>query len=303
MPFFLKIKINKGKQKDICSPRDGKISLREKRVSYAACGSLTLEAALVMPLFIAAIVSLMFFIQVIQLQIHIQKSLYNQALKVAGYACYTNLAELSDTAESILSAEYIKYQVINETGKEYLDNSCIAGGSSGIHANLTQEAEDGIIDAALEYTVSPPFNILGLRGMTFVSRARCHTWTGSTCQDTGKNPTEDDDVVYMAQKGEVYHLYRDCTYLTNQISSTSAVQVVNIRNDSGAKYYPCSVCCRDNIPAGDEEVYYTLYGTRYHSDIFCNNLYCNIYTINKETAQEQYRLCSKCAKRSGENGS
>lgn len=292
----------KGKQKDTGSPRDGMVSLKERRAPHAACGSLTLEAALVMPLFIAAIVALMFFIQVIQIQIHIQKALYNQTLKVAGYAFYTKLADLSDTAENMLSAEYIKYQVINEAGKEYLDNSYIAGGSGGIHANLTGDVSDGILDVALEYSVSPPFNLLGMGKIVLVSRARCHTWIGNTETDTDGEKEDTEDVVYMAPTGEVYHLYRDCTYLTNQISRINAGEIEGVRNESGAKYYPCSVCCRDGLPAAGDEVYYTPYGTRYHKDFLCNNLYCNIYMMDKKTAQEQYRICSKCAKRSGENG-
>ena len=86
MLFFSGLKLNKTRQKDYprcLIPPDGRLP-RERRAPYAAFrarASLTVEASLALPIFIAAIVVFLFVLQVMQLQLHIQKALYNQTMK------------------------------------------------------------------------------------------------------------------------------------------------------------------------------------------------------------------------------
>ena len=117
MLFFSGLKLNKPRQKDYpryLIPPDGSLS-RERRAPYAAFrarASLTVEASLALPIFIAAIVVFLFVLQVMQLQLHIQKALYNQTMKASGYAYYLTIADMSYKAEQVLEEEYIKYSVI-----------------------------------------------------------------------------------------------------------------------------------------------------------------------------------------------
>ena len=80
MLFFSGLKLNKTRQKDYpryLIPPDGRLP-RERRAPYAAFrarASLTVEASLALPIFIAAIVVFLFVLQVMQLQLHIQKAL------------------------------------------------------------------------------------------------------------------------------------------------------------------------------------------------------------------------------------
>lgn len=96
--------------------------------AFSINASLTLEAALVLPVFLAALVAVVFFLQAIQVQSRLQQSLYNQVKKVSGYAYYMNIADMSEQVEQIMQAEYVKYAVINEIGRDYLENSVITGG-------------------------------------------------------------------------------------------------------------------------------------------------------------------------------
>lgn len=277
------------------SPPDGCVGFKEKRVSppvFALKGSLSVEASLVLPLFIAGLMALLFFIQIIQLQMHIQKALYGQSMKAAGYACYIDELDIDDTVQNVLEAGYVKAAVIKEIGADYLDNSYIVGGSRGLRLNLVNNEQAGIFDAAVQYKVRIPFDILGIGKLTLVSRARCHIWNG----DKDGAPEHQKDMVYMTANGEVYHTYSDCTYLVSDVCDTTYGQISGLRNDSGAKYYACAVCKKE--PADeDNPVFYTKYGTRYHMDRLCGNLHSNIFSVPRSEAENKYRLCSKCGKR------
>lgn len=211
--------------------------------------------------------------------------------KVSGYAYYMNIADMSEQVEQIMQAEYVKYAVINEIGRDYLENSVITGGSSGIHINFLVDAKKGILDAELDYSMDIPFNLLGFPSIRFSSRLRCHTWIGNTSGDE----VQSSDVVYVTANGEVYHLYSDCSYLVSSIKNCKGTEIADKRNSSGEKYRPCQLCCKDN----EEPVtaFYTDYGNRYHSQSLCSNLHSNIFSVDKNKAQENYRLCSKCEKR------
>lgn len=272
-----------------------KLHIKKRQgVSYTAFSikaSLTLEAALVLPIFLAALVAVIFFLQAIQVQARIQQSLYNQVKKVSGYAYYINIADMTEKAEQVMQAEYVKYAVINEIGRDYLEKSAITGGSNGIHINFWVDAKKGILDVELDYSMDIPFNLLGFPAIKFSSRQRCHTWIGKTTDDEEQGR----EAVYVTANGEVYHLYSDCSYLVSSIKNCKGTEIADKRNNSGEKYKPCQLCCKEN-----EELvvaFYTDYGNRYHSLSLCSNLHSNVFSVDKETAQENYRLCSKCEKR------
>lgn len=300
MLFFQRNKIRIYKQRaypqyDTFPGKENGTCFNEKRAPYAALmlkASMTVEAALVIPLFLAGIVAMLFILQTMQLQLHIQKALYNQTMKVSGYAYYLTVADLSYKAEQIVEAEYIKSAVISELGKEYLDNSYIENGSKGIYLNLTGNPQEGMIDVALQYNVKVPFDLMGLGRLKLISRARCHTWVGTDYE----SDQESYEKVYVTANGTVYHTYSDCTYLVSQIDNCDISQIEDKRNANGAKYYACQLCCSDG-DSGLTTVYYTQYGVRYHSSALCSNLHSNIYTMTKEDAQLKYPICSKCEKR------
>ena len=284
--------INRHIKQKFCSPPDKHVSLSEKRAPYATFrinAGLTLEASLVMPLFLAAFVALIFFLQIIQQNLHIQKALYNQVQKIAGYSYYINEADISEDVSKYLEAAYIKSAVVKEVGQKYLDNSYIKNGSKGIYLNITGKPEDGILDVALEYKMQVPFDLFNIGGLNMVSRARCHLWIGSD-----KNALVDDtEYVYMTPSGSVYHLYKDCTYIKSDILSCIGAEIYDERNASGAKYYKCQVC---KPLLGMGKVYYTKYGTRFHYSDKCVNLHSDVFAVEKSKVKDKYRMCTKCAK-------
>lgn len=271
----------------------------KERAPYAAFklkGSLTVEASLVLPLFIAAIVALLFFIQAVRINVHIQKAVYNQTMRVAGYAYYVNVANPPVAVENILEAEYIKYSIINELGTEFMNNPYMVNNQNAFSLNFTNILDEGIIDVALQYKLKVPFDILGVGEVPFVARARCKTWAGA---DTDKTEW-DTEMVYVTKYGEVYHNNKSCTFIKSDVKRCSKAKAVTLVNESGERYKPCSLCSEGHasyvVP-----VYYTKYGNRFHVNENCGNLKSNVFSIEKDNAVKKYRPCSKCAKEDKED--
>lgn len=289
MPFLIK---NFKAENMVNNPPKKHIRLKRwsKKAPYAtfslAKGSLTLEAAVVIPLFIMCLSALLCIITTIQLQVRVEKALYNQAMKISGYSYYLGVAELPEFAEELLQEEYIKYAVINEIGRDYLDHSLIVNGSRGITLGLTPMPQEHMFDVLLRYKVKIPFDILGIAKLNLTARARCHTWESRAVD---AESTWDEEVVYMTPHGSVYHTHTDCTYLKVNVKDQKVGQVKN-------KYTPCAICTK-TVQSDSTQVYITEYGTKYHIDYLCQSLRKNYLCITKEEAEKNYPICSKCRER------
>ena len=127
-------------------PPYDRISHSQGRASYVTCrASITVEAALVMPLFILAVVSLMQIMIFINIQMKVQSALYHQSMKVAGYSflvesieeCLPDELAADDykTAVNIvengITEVLVKYMVVEELGEEFFRTPWIDGGKSG----------------------------------------------------------------------------------------------------------------------------------------------------------------------------
>ena len=303
MLFFPSFKNNikrKGRATFNDSPRVVKDeAFREGRASHAAfIGSLTVEASIVLPFFIMAIMVLLFFVQAIQMQIQIQKALFNQTVKTAGYSYYLSQTEIPTEAEQFLEAEFIKLNIINELGSDFFKNSYIVNGKNGLILNLTNISDEGVIDIALQYQMQVPFDIFGVGKLNFVARARCRTWDGSKSDITGYK----GNMVYVTPNGEVYHVSDKCTYIVKSVKSCNYHSIDEKRNLSGGIYYPCNACAEGRTPIGMQLVYYTNYGNRYHLESVCSNLKTNVFSMNENAAKKKYRPCSKCGEAGGADG-
>lgn len=288
MPFLIKIFIAEN-MKYNPPKKHIRIKRKSKKAPYAtfslAEGSLTTEAAMVIPLFIMCLTALLCIILAIQIQVRVQKALYNQAMKTAGYSYYLSLADASETVEEILQEEYIKYAVIDEVGRDFLDRSIVVGGSRGISLGWTPMPEERMFDVLIKYKIKVPFDFLGIAAINMTARARCHTWEPG---ESG-NASWDEEYVYMTPHGSVYHTYRDCTYLEVKVQQTKMSSAMY-------SYSPCSICTK-TAPNLTATVYITEYGTKYHVDRMCRSLIKNYMCISKEEAEKNYPICSKCNER------
>lgn len=66
--------------------------------------SATVEAALVMPLFIYAVTAVMYIMQMLSVQLHIQESLYNECRLLARYAYLSDCLQNGDDSDGAISS-------------------------------------------------------------------------------------------------------------------------------------------------------------------------------------------------------
>lgn len=275
-------------------------------------GSMTVEAALVLPLsFFAIYIFLCFFLQ-LQLQLAIQEKLTVISGKLAKYgAVYGYFDERSqETTSSFLQelgfdkmAGYISDSVYLALcmEKEMEDEECIryvAGGSNGFDfRGSTIYGTDGVIDICVSYAFRRPFSLFSVSEHRITQRVKTRAFQGNQLHGTKNEGESETNMVFVSEKGEVFHTNQYCTYLKLSVRKVSALLIDQERNASGGRYYPCRIC--RNSPAGTN-VFITAYGTSYHTNLECSEIYRNISKISREEAEAAgMRKCSKCAKGEG----
>lgn len=259
---------------------------------------MTLEAAIILPLFLFVFLSLLSVIEMYRLQANISASLWKtgRSLSQYGYLYQNKPTEqpLVDKLASIAFSEsYVKGRL-----EEDLQNSpgatlVLKEGSSGIVllGSSLMEADSDIINLKAYYVAQPLCRMYA--GMSFLMQTEYygHAWTGYDLSGrSGNNKEETEEYVYVTQTGTVYHTNRNCTYLNPSIRAASADTLAEERNDSGEKYTACPVC----KPQQDKQTFYvTRYGEVYHASLNCPVLKRTIFRIRKSEVGDR-GLCSKC---------
>jgi hypothetical protein len=284
MPFQNKtLLINKNSNKEIISlqtlqiistPNDKK-NIYSERVSpfISFHASLTIEAALVLPIFIFAICFMMYFTEIVRVQAEIGNELYKQSKNLSIYAYVYDRAQsngiiasgkIEDLVSGALSNLYVKSKIKQELGDDYLDNNNIKSGISLILSSYMQEED--VIDILAIYKISIPCNFFQLNKIPVFQRARIRAWTG---YESTKNTKEQEEMVYITQNGTVYHKDPSCTHIHLSITEVSSSHVKDHRNSDGGKYYECELCGEE---PNNGTVYITDTGDRYHNSRECSGL-------------------------------
>jgi hypothetical protein len=138
--------------------------------------SASVEGAIVIPLFIYAVMSIMFIMQVIAVRIHINNAFYVTLRKCAGYVY---VYENSGNVPKGMVAETIRRLLIDEIGTDYAADHNIMGGNAGIMFMSSKILNDNsVIDIKLTYSIKNPFDIFGLSTIRVTDRKRINAWLG-----------------------------------------------------------------------------------------------------------------------------
>ena len=258
-------------------------------------GSMTLEAAFVLPFFLFAVINILFVINIIGTQSRINAALHQTGNKMAfaGYVYEHTVGNIlpNSLAGVAMTELYAKGQVLECTGRNYLNQSCVVGGAGGLSfADSSVMGDDDMIDLQVSYKVKPFAGIMGFNGFTMRQRYYGRAWTGYDVTRYVSDMKQEDPMVYITETGTVYHIDRNCTYLNPSVESVPAVLVKDRRNQSGGKYYSCELC---GAGTGMGQVYITSQGSSYHSRINCSGLKRTIYTIPLSQVGGR-GSCSKC---------
>lgn len=246
-------------------------------VSASEKGSITVEAALAVPLFFLAVVSLLYLMEITAIRTSMRSGLQYAGKKAAQEA-------------SVLTAVMpvkIEQDVIHAVGAERLDRSIVLGGSKGVSCSGSGiSPHTGIGEVVVTYQVRLPIPVFGVPPLEYKEKMRIKAWTG---YEKPGFPADDDETVYITETGLVYHKDYHCTYLDLSIRMVAPDELKSLRNSGGGKYHPCERCGKNS--AGG--VYITDTGDKYHGSLSCSGLKRTIYAIPLSEAVGK-GACSRC---------
>lgn len=256
-------------------------------------GSITVEASLAVPLFIFFIINLCSMFDILALHVHLEAALHQTAKEMAVYGHVINQADKKEILSTLpgsvaFSETYVRQQVNKIVGQDYLNHSCIKNGSSGITYSFSKIMKDDRIELTAVYRVEPKIPYIGFKGFSMVTSCKARAFTGYDNAKSGKNETE-EQMVYVAETGKVYHFSKSCTHLKLSISRVSFQNVKGLRNEGGEKYRACEKCGKNP----GSTVYITKEGNRYHTAISCSGLKRTIDSIPISKVGDR-TPCSRC---------
>lgn len=267
-----------------------------KRISPCSSdkkASMTIEACLVLPLFLFAFLNMISIIELYRLQGNMSIAMHDTVKQMAvyGYEYQALGGGGADVAQSLgMTYLYAVGRVKAKLGSDYLDSSPLAGGTAGIswlRSSVMQK--DDCIDLVAEYLIKAPVAVVGFGKQTFYNRMRTRAWTGYDNAKNSAGSTNEEEIVYITPEGIVYHRSRGCSYLKLSITSVDKSFLDTQRNKNGGKYYVCGEC---GASCGNT-VYITQYGDKYHATLSCSGLKRTILAVPiSETGGRG--ACSRC---------
>ena len=252
--------------------------IMERASSFTSKGSITLEAAFVIPLFFFAILCMMYLFEIMSIQSSLRCGLQSIGKELAEEAYVT----------PIFLPNRVKRDLVEIIGEDRLNRSLVADGADGLSCSYSKtNLLTGVIELNVRYQLEIPVLMFRLPIRTYEERLRIKGWNG-LAEDGGNGVT--DELVYVTEHGTVYHKSLSCTYLELSIRAITRMKLYNERNESGEIYYTCEKC---GDLSREMVVYITDYGNRYHTSLNCSGLKRSIHVI---WLSEVNGLggCSKC---------
>lgn len=245
--------------------------------------SMTLEAALILPMVMFFFLHIMGFIEMLRLHGKLSFALWECGNQLTVYAAMPGELE-KNVPDIAISYLYAGNRIKSFLGKDYLNASPILQGSSGLNF-LNSAYEENCIDIGVTYQVKPKITLFPFPYIRMVNRYYGRGWTGYDLR-------EDTRFVYVTLYGEVWHATAECTHIYITIIEMNYSLVKRLRNESGERYSVCELCRDDEVV---QNVYYTEQGNRYHHNRNCSALVRYISAISWQE-QLPYRPCERCVK-------
>lgn len=284
---------------------------------------MTVEASIVLPLFLFFFMNLAGSIEMIRLHGSLQLALWKTGneLAVYGYALDSGVTPDGGQAEevrhdgvkpgevqaggktsegeqeekwwrrlsgAVFSSIFVKAQLVHLLGEDYLDSSPLRSGKDSL---MLWESDvfgtEDTIDLIVTYSVAPWTKTAGFLSFRMANRYYAHIWNGYEVSGQAQM----GEVVFVTENGQVYHPDRDCTHLRLSVRGIGAGELSAARNNYGRSYSACERCVRGGII---EIIYITGEGDKYHYNRDCPGLKRTVSTMLKSDAEKRYRPCSRC---------
>ena len=268
-------------------------------------GSLTVEASLVLPLFLCVVLFFVSFFQVMYIQEQVSLGLWETAKEISQYSyCYEMLTE--DSAKENTDGNKTTQLGIGPwiygglTGQKmrsylsagFLNSSCVIGGEKGIVYTTRAFEKEKEIEITATYKLGLPLLNFVVPAIPMVQRVRTRAFVGTEAIGLGKED-EDDIYVYISETGTVYHVSEECSHISLKIFSVAFAEVEQLRNMSGGRYTSCERCVKSKKLSTDQGVYVTEDGDKYHRNLQCGGLKRTVSKV-KLSMLSGYPPCIRC---------
>lgn len=304
------------------------ISSIKKSSRFFIRGSMTVEASVVLPLFLVFFINFSCSIEMIRLHSNLSMSLWNigNDLTMYGALITENMRELGRTGHIVegesawndsseeqsteLSAEesnlgttivqelgdlvvsytYIKNRIVEYLGEDYLNKSPLVEGVDSLQFYESDifTSNDTVV-ITTTYQVAPIIDFDDFITMRMSNCYYAHLWNGyNVCGDSGEQSSR---IVYVTEDSEVYHVSTACTYLRLSVRISEYANLNNERNNDGGRYYPCFFCARSG---NSVYVYLCDEGSKYHYSRNCLALRRNFSIVSLSSVSDTHRPCSRC---------
>ncbi len=251
-----------------------------KETSFCTCqkASLTVEAAVVMPLMASLFVTILFFFRIIQVQAVVEEALLYAGRKTA--------VESSVVKEEIILYASAKAFLLYALKDEPVVEQYVEQGSLGVILLGSDFGDENIVLRA-HYQVKLPVSLFGIDSVWLWNRSSFRKWGGGSSEEEENS----GEYVYVTQTGEVYHKTNSCQAIRISVKKAKVGEIDDLRGLNGQKYYSCSRCAEENT--GLSTVYYTDYGTLYHGSLNCSYIKRTVEKVLLSEVGER-RPCSYC---------
>jgi hypothetical protein len=264
--------------------------------------SLTVEASLVLPLFLLFFLTLGSGMEMLRLHGKMEVALWRigretclygtvlqefrqQGTKLEGQAGSQMQQALSSVGNLAFSYTYVKGRVEEALGKDYLEDAPI--GKEGLfYLGGSIINQEDLVGFQVSYPVEPKWSLMGFRSFWMENHYYGRTWTGFELSET------EQGLYYLTENAQVYHLDINCSHLKLSPEAVSKEVLSSARNARGSRYRACSICVQDTPPA---QVWISPEGECYHYRRDCSGLKRTIRAVTWKEA-EGYRPCSRCGK-------
>lgn len=283
--------------------------------------SLTVEAALVLPVLLSLLLFFLSFLQIIRAeqQIYYAAAELTEESAACGYLLkyadqeidalwekdgeYFGAAEFAaDILQGAGDAFWFRNAMRGKLAAEDSVNTIVSGGISGIDFWGSEVyAEDEMTVVSMSFQVSFPVFQRLLPKLSFQRSVVMRSFSGVGAFEREEASQEEGEseagYVYVTETGTVYHRNSNCTYIRLSVEQAAGSQISEKRNQYGGKYYSCESCIKGNVVP--ETVWITKTGTRYHARKDCSRIKRTVKRIPVSEASA-YRPCSRCAKNASE---
>ena len=255
--------------------------LKKRVSSFISCHSLkasmTMEAALVLPCFLFAIISLISIMDIMKIKgcMDVAVAEAGNEIAIEGYGGLLN---------EMVTPFYIKQKIITFLEKN-LSAEAMEKVSADIHVlDLSFVEDNGVVSFRVDYNVNPNFRMPGIASVRLNATYYGYKWIGYKVKEEAEN------MVFISDSASVYHLDKRCKYLNVTITEIKFENLEKYRNNSREKYKDCNFC---KGIAYDRVVYITPEGSNYHTIKNCIGLTRSIHTVPLSSVSDK-RVCSGC---------